>query len=64
MAPTDMHASISKLAYNSVTLKCAADGTPLPEITWLKNGKLFERRQVGTVSEHCMVGDFKLQKNI
>lgn len=34
---------IARPASSSVTLKCPANGNPVPEIKWLKNGKTPER---------------------
>lgn len=34
---------IARPASSSVSLKCPANGNPIPEIKWLKNGKTPER---------------------
>ncbi|XP_050053861.1 fibroblast growth factor receptor 4-like isoform X1 [Aphis gossypii] len=44
-----MHRVIAKPAGNMLKLKCAAEGNPLPNITWYKDGVTPPQRQLGIV---------------
>ena len=37
-------------AGKTVEFRCPAEGDPLPTIKWLKNGRAFDERPLGTVS--------------
>lgn len=41
-----VHAS----AGSTISLKCLGDGKPTPNITWLKNGRPFLKRELAPVS--------------
>ncbi|XP_050061235.1 fibroblast growth factor receptor-like 1 [Aphis gossypii] len=42
-----MYKTVSKYTENMIKLKCEAEGNPLPNITWYKDGVTPPRRQIG-----------------
>jgi len=42
-------------AGKELVLRCPAAGSPVPNVTWTKDGRRFERRLVGPVSSRIIV---------
>jgi len=41
-------------AGKELVLRCPAAGSPSPNITWMKDGRRFEKRLVGQVDRHSI----------